>query len=209
MSTNRRDVRGRISGKKRTSCCVTGLRNLGPLARVSLVQHEGGVEERKEAEEQEDASDDEIDNNERVNKTDVVIGGGLFGCVAGCGADNDYDYHDSGNDSDSDTSYHSNGYEPELPKRPPRKFLPSQRQAMALLSMAMPPEDRGGFRERFCAASMATEENKSSRTGCGVVCNTPVPWIASAYGCDNLYRLRHAADKLFRGRQVLRYGCNS
>ncbi len=119
MSSNRRDVRGRISGKKRTSCCVPGLRNLVPLARASLVQHKGGVEERKEAEEQKDASDDEINNSEEVHKTDVVVGGGLFGCAAGCGADNEYDCFDSGNDS-----VHSSGYKPALPKRPPRKFLP-------------------------------------------------------------------------------------
>ena len=83
MSSNRRDVRGRISGTKRTSCCVTGLRNLGPLARASLVQHKGGVEERKEAEKQKDASDDEINNSEEVDETDVFVGGGLFGCAAG------------------------------------------------------------------------------------------------------------------------------
>ena len=104
MSSNRRDVRGRISGKKRTSCCVTGLRNLGPLARASLVQHKGGVEERK------DASDDEINNSEEVDETDVVVGGGLFGCAAGSGADNNYDCFDSGNDSGNDSdSVHSNG----------------------------------------------------------------------------------------------------
>ncbi len=76
MSSNRRDKRGRISGKRRTSCCVTGLRNLGPLARVSLLQHAGGGEENKEGEKK-DAGDVEIDNKDvGVNKTDVVVGGG-------------------------------------------------------------------------------------------------------------------------------------
>jgi hypothetical protein len=57
---------------------------------------------------------------------------------------------------------------------------------MVLLSMAVPPEGRGEFRERFRA--MAMEEKKPCYIGCGVVCNTPVScWIASAYHCDHRF----------------------
>ena len=55
---------------------------------------------------------------------------------------------DSGSNNEGD----SGGYDgPCLPDRPERKFLPLQRQAMRLLSMAVPPEDRAHFRERFHA----------------------------------------------------------
>ena len=45
-----------------------------------------------------------------------------------------------------------------LPNREPHKFLPSQQQVMALLSMAVSPEDRGMFRKRFQA--VATDDDR-------------------------------------------------
>ena len=55
-----------------------------------------------------------------------------------------------GDDGDSDNERDSAGYKGScLPNRPKRRFLPSQTQAMALLSMAVPPEDRAAFEDRF------------------------------------------------------------
>jgi hypothetical protein len=82
MSSNRRDV-DKIAERRRTSCCRTGLANLGPLARVSTLRVDG--------------VDDEETERERVS----------------------------------------------LPNRQPHKFLPSQQQVMALLSMAVTPENLG------------------------------------------------------------------
>ena len=106
MSSNQRDVRGRISEKKRKSCCVTGLRNLGPLARVSLVRHEGEIEGKKEAEEHKDAGNDRIDNSKVIKETDVA-GGGIFDC----------DSSDSDSDS-KDSNRLQTDNKPALPKRP-------------------------------------------------------------------------------------------
>ena len=46
MSSNRRDV-DKIAERKRTSCCRTGLLNLGSSARVSASDATGGEEERR------------------------------------------------------------------------------------------------------------------------------------------------------------------
>ena len=67
----------------------------------------------------------------------------------------------------------ANGYDgPCLSDRPPRKFLPSQRQAMALLCMALSPEDRAEFQDRLCV--FATGEGEPSCPPNGIVCNTSV-----------------------------------
>ena len=69
-------------------------------------------------------------------------------------------------DSDSDNEGDSGGYDgPCLPDRPERKFLPSQRQAMRLLSMAVPPEERAHFKERFHAFSTGKETSLCPLTG--------------------------------------------
>ena len=99
-------------------------------------------------------------------------------------------------DSDSDNEGDSGGYDgPCLPDRPERKFLPSQRQAMRLLSMAVPPEERAHFKERFHAFSTGKETSPCPLTGTtGKVCNTNAGWIAAAYGCNFVHQLQCAAD---------------
>ena len=99
-------------------------------------------------------------------------------------------------DSDSDNEGDSGGYDgPCLPDRPERKFLPSQRQAMRLLSMAVPPEERAHFKERFHAFSTGKETSLCPLTGTtGKVCNTNAAWIAGAYGCNFVHQLQCAAD---------------
>jgi hypothetical protein len=89
-------------------------------------------------------------------------------------------------DSNSDNEGDSGGYDgPCLPDRPEYKFLPSQRQAMRLLSMAVPPEDRAHFKERFHAFTPGKETSPFHLTGTtGKVCNTNAAWIAAAYGCN-------------------------
>ena len=130
-----------IAKKRRTCSSATGLRNLGPSARMSLTSRSI------------DAAFDDV-----------------------LGEDDD-----------------ANGYDgPCLPDRPPRKFLPSQRQAMALLCMALPPEDRVGFQDRFRA--FATGEAEPTCHTAGIVCNTSVAWIAGAYGVESAFHLRSAAD---------------
>ena len=79
-----------------------------------------------------------------------------------------------------------------VPDHPPRKFLPSQRQAMALHSMAVPPEGRAEFEDRFHA--FATGEEEPSCPPTGIVCNTRAAWIAGAYGCERALHLHCAAD---------------
>ena len=69
-------------------------------------------------------------------EVDHCAGAGLPVEVDGC---SDVDGDGEGDDT--------NGYDgPCLPDHPPRKFLPSQRQAMALLSMAVLPEDRADLK---------------------------------------------------------------
>jgi hypothetical protein len=103
------------------------------------------------------------------------------------------DWDGDNSDSDSDNELDSAGYEgPCLPNRPARSFLPSQRQAMALLSMAVPPEDRSAFVDRFCSFKSGEAEPACPWTG--MVCRTSATWIAGAYGCDIALPLRSAAD---------------
>ena len=113
----------------------------------------------------------------------------------GCGEDEDTGKNDrrkngcgDGGESDSDSA----GYDgPCLPDRPPRKFLPLERQAMALLSMAVPPEDRAAFED--CFRNFATGEAKPPCPPTGTVCKTSAAWIAGAYGCDIALQLHCAA----------------
>jgi hypothetical protein len=93
MSSNRCDV-DKVAEKRQTSCCRTGLANLGPSARVSTSRVDGVEDEETE--------------RERVL----------------------------------------------LPDREPHKFLPSQQLVMALLSMAVTPEDQKMFRKPFQAVAI-------------------------------------------------------
>ena len=90
----------------------------------------------------------------------------------------------------------SGGYDgPGLLDRLPREFLPSQQQAMRLLSMAVPPGDRAHFKERFHAFATGKETCPVSvGYTSGKVCNTKDTWIAAAYGCDFVQQLRCATD---------------
>ena len=71
-----------------------------------------------------------------------------------------------------------------LPDREPHKFLPSQQQVIALLSMSVTPEDRRGFRERFQAVATDDDRQNGGATRDGIICNTCLSWIAHAYGCE-------------------------
>ena len=63
---------------------------------------------------------------------------------------------------------------------------------MALLCMALPPEDRVVFQDCFCA--FATGDAEPSCSPNGLVCNTSVAWIAGAYGLESAFHLHSAAD---------------
>jgi hypothetical protein len=82
-----------------------------------------------------------------------------------------------------------------LPDRLKRKFLTLQRQALQLLSMAVPPEDRDHFKERFHAFASGKETSPCPLTGTtGKVCTTNAAWIAAAYSCNFVHQLQCAAD---------------
>jgi len=75
--------------------------------------------------------------------------------------------------------------------RSPREYLPSQNQAMALLSRALIPSKREAFTLRF-QQSVTKEDNRI--LGEPIICNTPTRWIADAFGCDEPFRLREMGD---------------
>jgi hypothetical protein len=61
--------------------------------------------------------------------------------------------------------------------------------------MAVPPEERAHFKERFHAFSTGKETSPCPLTGTtGKVCNTNAGWIAAAYGCNFVHQLQCAAD---------------
>ena len=62
--------------------------------------------------------------------------------------------------------------------RTPCEYLPSQNQAMALLSRALIPSKRGAFIQRF-QQSVSKEDNRI--LGEPTICNTPTRWIAGAF----------------------------
>jgi hypothetical protein len=68
-----------------------------------------------------------------------------------------------------------------LPDREPHKFLPSQRQVMALLSKSVAPENRRVFRKRFQAVATDDDRRNGGATRSGIICNTCISWIAHAY----------------------------
>ena len=72
-------------------------------------------------------------------------------------------------------------------QRDERQSLPSHRRIISLLSMAIIPEERAAFRKRFREAS-----NDVDAGGCKFFCHTPIPVIASAFGCEP-FQLRSAA----------------
>jgi hypothetical protein len=164
-----------ISKKRRTLSCATGLRNLGASARKKRSSSTAGVHH----------------DGEDGPRQDGKVGSRL-------GDDWVFDIDsDSDVDSDSDNEADSCGYDgPCLPDRPPGKFLPSQRQAMRLLSMAVPPEDRAQFRERFLAFATGLPRSPVSLAYSSEqkVCKTDAAWIASAYGCNFVNQLQCAAD---------------
>ena len=213
MSSNRRGKRQRskgcISDNKRTSSCRTGRRNLGTSARRSKArQARGGLDDetmdRDAHDENGRGKDDEVNygcgeddevNNGRDKDDEINDGCGEDDELNnGCGGDDEgKNGCGDGGDSDSDNDDDNAGYNgPCLPNRPKRKFLPSQTQAMALLSMAVPPEDRAAFEDRF--RSFKTGIAKPLCPPTGTVCKTRADWIAGAYGCDIALQLSSAAD---------------
>jgi hypothetical protein len=73
-------------------------------------------------------------------------------------------------------------------QRDERQSRPTQRKIMSLLAMAVVPEERAAFRKRFRNASKDVDG-----AGCISFCHTPIPVIASAFGCEP-FQLRSAAD---------------
>ncbi|KAI2492624.1 hypothetical protein MHU86_21938 [Fragilaria crotonensis] len=69
--------------------------------------------------------------------------------------------------------------------RDERQTRPTHLRMMSLLSMAVVPEERSAFRQRFRTAS---------GVGCSeFLCQTPISVVAEAFGCKP-FRLRSAAD---------------
>jgi hypothetical protein len=69
--------------------------------------------------------------------------------------------------------------------RDERRTRPTHARMMSLLSMAVVPEERSAFRQRFRTAS---------GVGCSeFLCQTPISVVAEAFGCKP-FRLRSAAD---------------
>jgi hypothetical protein len=66
---------------------------------------------------------------------------------------------------------------------------------MRLLSIAVRPEDRDHFKERFHALATGKETSLCPLTGTtGKVYNTNAAWIAAAYSCDFVHQLQCAGD---------------
>ena len=216
MSPGRRDERN-IAKKKRTSSCATGLRNLGESARNKRAFASSGngkiagdgVKDRKHGKRGWDGENglhnDGKDDGCRVRKVGREGDDWVFSIDSDTDDEGDCKDRKNGREGDdrnfdiesnSDNDGDSGGYDgPCLPDRPPRKFLPSQRQAMRLLSMAVPPEDRDHFKERFHAFATGKETCPVSvGYTSGKVCNTKDTWIAAAYGCEFVQQLRCAAD---------------
>jgi hypothetical protein len=80
-------------------------------------------------------------------------------------------------------------------ERDERSSLPSHRRIMHLLSMAVVPEERGAFMQRFREAS----RDEDGRC-CEFLCQTPIAVIAKAFGCKP-FQLRLAAD-MFPGSRT-------
>jgi hypothetical protein len=72
--------------------------------------------------------------------------------------------------------------------RDERESLPSHRRLMSLLTMAVVPEEREPFRQRFWQA-MKDEDGRC----CEFLCNTPISVVGKAFECKPL-QLRCAAD---------------
>ena len=71
------------------------------------------------------------------------------------------------------------------------KIVPSHRRLMFMLSMAVVPEERAAFRQRFRDAKSSHDSAASLPSR--MVGATPLGWIASAYECEP-YQLTHARD---------------
>ena len=74
-------------------------------------------------------------------------------------------------------------------QRDERNTAPTHRRIMSLLSMAVVPEERGAFGQRFRTAS----RDEDRKNCCEFLCQTPVSVVAKAFGCEP-FRLRSAAD---------------
>ena len=76
--------------------------------------------------------------------------------------------------------------------RDEKHSLPSNIRIMLLLSMAVVPEERRGFRRRFRRASKDDKGKKFDPTSSNV-CNVPISWVAKAFQCEP-FQLRRAGD---------------
>jgi hypothetical protein len=75
--------------------------------------------------------------------------------------------------------------------RCPWEYLPSQNQAVALLSRAVIPSKREAFIKRF---QLSAKKEGNRIFGEPTICNTPTRWIADAFECDQPFRLREMGD---------------
>lgn len=77
--------------------------------------------------------------------------------------------------------------------RDERHCLPSKERIMLLLSMAVIPEQRACFKERFQNAASTDDRSRPQSSGGPHLCNIPMNWIGKAYECEP-FQLRVASD---------------
>jgi hypothetical protein len=75
--------------------------------------------------------------------------------------------------------------------RCPREYLPSQNQAVALLSRAVILSKREAFIKRF---QLSAKKEGNRTFGEPTICNTPTRWIADAFKCNQPFCLREMGD---------------
>ena len=80
-----------------------------------------------------------------------------------------------------------------LPDRqPPRNFLPSHQQVMALLlTRDVVPEEHGEFERHFWEVATGGDGERRNAASVG---NTPLNWISYAYGCEYPTQQKHAGE---------------
>ena len=78
-------------------------------------------------------------------------------------------------------------------KRDEKHSLPTKRRIMLLLSMAVVPEERRAFRQRFRRASKEGEEGEKTKPASSNLCHIPISWVVGAFQCEP-YQLRCAGD---------------
>jgi hypothetical protein len=91
-----------------------------------------------------------------------------------------------------------------LPDHNKKHTLQTKVRIMSMLSMAVIPEERRLFRQRFCQASKKGEgnemEQKPCATGVSDMCAIPISWILKAFKCKSFQQ--HCAGNMFPKSQT-------